>query len=754
MELTNSQKRATEELFLRYQRQEKVVDFRAPTGAGKTFIISNLIAKILRGQKNIQKTVVVLATLSSSQLPEQFATKVQYKYMPYLPWSYNIEYKAAPSTKKSRAKDYQASLIAKDQTMIIVGKASFTKASIFVEQGVFAQFLDQIRNENYHLIYIRDEAHHGGRPSKSKINHFENQIQDAATFIVRMTATPKDFSNFVEITELELARDGMQLLKNYQERNYKLEEIHAARMSNWELLEHVLKTFKNDIQKKYQGLELVKNQETINPALLIQVNSKNIKENPNFDADIKRIIQEIRKHNLNYVKYFGDEKTSNIREKIDLLEISRNNSAVDVIIFKVGPATGWDIPRACVLLQLRNISSLDLNIQTIGRIKRNPLNNLKLNPITDRYYYYTNHQKFKMPEEYHYRLHQKHVNESWMQGKTPNFQYQKKLFTVEYQKKTQNLLENRKDDIIYQMNYIKSENKPLIYKEDAYQTKYDLKYIHIRKHELKNQLELIRYIKWQQRKKADLLEPIREVIDDLAQKWKIFSIWIYWWLLQRNWVSFKRDVYDICIENNLKFRQYELIAKAKLIQDYVLRQEHQMPFFPLPKKRYLYDTIAKSGIKQQMLDSKIEAIYMGKIEAIFNRATNDQEAWIENVLWSKNPLTSEIYLENVVKNKIYKIYPDFIYKIHNYYVYVEVKGSEEKDIKLEKTNQIRKVFKNYTKKAIKMDKVVFSLVRIWNLYSDPQYENFSTIPEIKTSYSLGKVLAILNKLAFNDETTS
>ena len=754
MELTSSQKRATEELFLRYQRQEKLVDFRAPTGAGKTFIISNLIAKILRGQKNLQKTVVVLATLSSSQLPEQFAAKVQHKYMPYLPWSYNIEYKAAPSTKKSRAKDYQASLIAKDQTMIIVGKASFTKASIFVEQGVFAQFLDQIRNENWNLIYIRDEAHHGGRPSRGKINHFENQIQEAATFIVRMTATPKDFTNFVEITERELARDGMQLLKNHQERNYKLEEIHAARMTNWELLEHVLKTFKNDIQKKYQSLNLIENQETINPALLIQVNSKSVQKNPDFEADIEQIIKTVRKYNLNYVKYFGDEKTSNIREKIDLLEISRNNSAVDVIIFKVGPATGWDIPRACVLLQLRNISSLDLNIQTIGRIKRNPLSKLTLNPITDRYYYYTNHQKFKMPEEYHYRLYQKHVNESWMQGKTPNFQYQKKLFADEYQKKTQDLLENRKNDIIDYTNRKRTENKPLIYKEDTYRTKYDQKYIRTRQHELKNQLELIRYIKQQQRKHVDLLGPIQQVIYDLAQKWKIASSWIYWWLLRRNWISFKREVYDVCIENNLSFRQYQLIAKKKLIQDYVLRQENKMTFFPLPKKHYLYDTIAKSGIKQQALDSTIESIYMGKVEALFDRATNDQETWIENVLWSKNPITSEIYLEDVVQNRIYKIYPDFIYKIHDYYVYVEVKGDEEKDIKLEKTNQIRKIFKNYTTKAIKMDKVVFSLVRIWNRYSEPQYENFSTIPEIQTSYSLGKVLAILHKLAFDDETTS
>ena len=48
MKLINSQERAVEELWKRYQEKERVVDFKAPTGSGKTFIISNLIARILR----------------------------------------------------------------------------------------------------------------------------------------------------------------------------------------------------------------------------------------------------------------------------------------------------------------------------------------------------------------------------------------------------------------------------------------------------------------------------------------------------------------------------------------------------------------------------------------------------------------------------------------------------------------------------------------------------------------------------------
>ncbi|EEH02207.1 type III restriction enzyme, res subunit family protein [Ureaplasma urealyticum serovar 2 str. ATCC 27814] len=56
--------------------------------------------------------------------------------------------------------------------------------------------------------------------------------------------------------------------------------------------------------------------------------------------------------------------------KITLKEISKKKSNVDVILFKIGPATGWNIPRACMLVQLRNVSSKNLSVQTIGRIKR------------------------------------------------------------------------------------------------------------------------------------------------------------------------------------------------------------------------------------------------------------------------------------------------------------------------------------------------------------------------------------------------
>ncbi|RJS88028.1 ATP-binding protein, partial [Ureaplasma urealyticum] len=78
-----------------------------------------------------------------------------------------------------------------------------------------------------------------------------------------------------------------------------------------------------------------------------------------------------------------------------LKEISKKTSNVDVILFKIGPATGWNISRACMLVQLRNVSSKNLSVQTIGRIKRFPnpsfdKNEISYNSISNQYFIYSN----------------------------------------------------------------------------------------------------------------------------------------------------------------------------------------------------------------------------------------------------------------------------------------------------------------------------------------------------------------------------
>ena len=49
-----------------------------------------------------------------------------------------------------------------------------------------------------------------------------------------------------------------------------------------------------------------------------------------------------------------------------------NTSSIDIIIFKMVISEGWDIRRACMLYQVRDSKSEQLNEQVIGRVRRNP----------------------------------------------------------------------------------------------------------------------------------------------------------------------------------------------------------------------------------------------------------------------------------------------------------------------------------------------------------------------------------------------
>ena len=49
-----------------------------------------------------------------------------------------------------------------------------------------------------------------------------------------------------------------------------------------------------------------------------------------------------------------------------------NSSTIDIIIFKMVITEGWDIPRACMLFQMRDSQSKQLDEQVMGRVRRNP----------------------------------------------------------------------------------------------------------------------------------------------------------------------------------------------------------------------------------------------------------------------------------------------------------------------------------------------------------------------------------------------
>lgn len=417
MVLSRIQEKAVKGLIKRYIEfsvtNKKITYFKAPTGSGKTFIIANFINQLIENNENdgsADKLIFIIATLSSADLPFQMSQNLN-DYKISIQGKYQVKRVDSPSSNsKEKKQDGDPQLHAEENAVYIFGKSSIGKGRILTEHGIFDMFLDQIKYENFKLIYIRDEAHYGSNEKIKKdknIDNFEAQVSAIASYVVKMTATPPDYvqnNDIVEITEEDLNSDNLKLIKTNLIHNEDInDEVNLIdnKIDDKQILKIACKKFKQ-LQKEYQEYNKKNNQKgSIRPAMLIQVDSESKeKENDQFQKYINEITTILEENGLSWVKYFSNDKVSSnnlidSNSKVSLKEISKNGANYDAILFKIGPATGWNIPRACMLVQLRNVSSKVLTTQTIGRIRRIPTPILKYEfdeeSIINKYFIYSNY---------------------------------------------------------------------------------------------------------------------------------------------------------------------------------------------------------------------------------------------------------------------------------------------------------------------------------------------------------------------------
>ena len=124
-----------------------------------------------------------------------------------------------------------------------------------------------------------------------------------------------------------------------------------------------------EIQPRYRDLL------GVNPCLIIQISNKQ------KAAEELRSIEEMlaRHQQLKWMLIVDKDKECRTNDKVGRLPVGRwkdyakeNNSTVDVIVFKMVISEGWDIPRACMLYQVRDTKSRQLDEQVMGRVRRNP----------------------------------------------------------------------------------------------------------------------------------------------------------------------------------------------------------------------------------------------------------------------------------------------------------------------------------------------------------------------------------------------
>lgn len=711
MQLTTSQKRMVDKLLSAFfaKQNYKFASFKAPTGAGKTFMASEFISRVFLNELgNSKKTIFVVATISNAELPKQFFRKLN-KYKKYHEFTnYKIEYIQSPSistSKKQKIEDIDEFFL-EDNKVFVFGTSSFGKNTLFYQNKTLDTFLQQAQELNYQIFFIRDEAHIGKKEkiTKNDLKTFDEKMNDASKFIINMTATPRKKNNLIEMTASDMEDDGFYLLKTNMVKTELLDEI-----SNEEIIDDAIKNFIKS-KKEYHSLSSI----IINPAMLIQVMNENDYDkdkirNQLFHEELNLLEKKLQKNGLKYLKYLNNSPEvigSNLPNTLEYA--SQIDSEIDVIIFKVGPATGWDIPRANMLLQLRNVSSETLNIQTIGRIMRNPHPNLEKQDITDKYYLWSNYQKPTRNEAF-YRIKDKFVEEKFISGLINEKSRRIIDDNNSYVKDVLNFI--RSPEFI---NHLKDFNvlNDVIYDQISYGS--PIVKIKIPNHIC---LKIYNFNKRIELENTFKLSLFQNELIKTSKKEKL-DIEIVWYVF----LKFHLRISEIKINNSkwiYDYKPYEIIENVQPRKYYSLWKDNKEPKWVNTSdfKNYGYVQISDDE-DIQFLDSMSEMKFYKNFFEVISKKQREEISF-----FAKMPtLGSQVYFEyySKLKGVITKSYMDFAIKYKNKIIMIEVK-SKDQDYNEEKTSELLNAYKIYMEKFYK--KNISLILYQYDKASDTSYIN-------------------------------
>ena len=341
------QKEAVTKLLTVLATDKKEITFKAPTGSGKTFMMSDLMNRILSSRNDV---VFIVSTLSKSNLAEQ-------NYNSFKELSENGTFSSLkPYLISSDEKGEGNLYIPLDYNVYVLPRDLYKKNARLKEGGTLLNFLYDIRGSlekslpGKEVYLIKDECH----IATSNLD----ELNDYFSKIINFSATPKlarKQNPDVSITYNQA--ESVKLIKSVNEQPE--EPLNCA----LEKLEEIQGAYINKLK--------------VNPCLIIQISNKDKAE----EEWNNQILPALNEHqDLKWVYITGEDKSCKTNDDgLNKIKVSKwkdymreKTSTISVIIFKMVISEGWDIPRACMLYQIRDSKSKQLDEQVVGRVRRNP----------------------------------------------------------------------------------------------------------------------------------------------------------------------------------------------------------------------------------------------------------------------------------------------------------------------------------------------------------------------------------------------
>lgn len=318
---------------------KQAVIVKSPTGSGKTIILIHYICEYL--DKIDRNTAFIWLCPGKGDLEEQSRQKM---------------IKFAPTRNAQTLQDALSSGFASGSITFInwemVTKTGNRAISDTERKNLFDR-IAEAHSKHIKFVIVIDEEHTN---NTSKANNIIQAF--SAGHIIRMSATAQKNKRFeyYEIDEIEVINAGLITKALYVNEGIKDgEEID----NDYDHLLELADAKRKAIAARYKEIG-----KSIRPLVLIQF--------PNGQpATIKAVEEKLESMGYTYGNGFVSKWMS--EDKRELPENLTENDATPVfLLMKQAISTGWDCPRAKILVKLREGMSEQFEIQTIGRIRRMP----------------------------------------------------------------------------------------------------------------------------------------------------------------------------------------------------------------------------------------------------------------------------------------------------------------------------------------------------------------------------------------------
>lgn len=359
MELKEFQLTAVKSLFEAMDKPVRDIILKSPTGSGKTIIMTYFMHQYVQSYRN---TVFVWLTPGKGNLEEQSKAKMD-------------KYIHASQTKL--LSDVMTSGFEENDNCFINWEKLTKKGNNALKESERANFLEHIQNaltNNLNFVIIVDESHQNNTIKADEIIQYFHTEK-----IIRCSATPKGVAKaeVIEIPEEEVIAAG--LIKKMLVINQDFPQTVETEDQTAYLLEKALTK-----QHELRAAFLQKGTD-VNPLIVVQI--------PNKSGALQDSVERyLETQGLTYENGQLAVWLSDRHENLENIEA--HDADPSAVIIKQAIATGWDCPRAHILVKLRDNMDETFEIQTIGRIRRMPEAKHYDDDLLDSCYLYTFDEKF------------------------------------------------------------------------------------------------------------------------------------------------------------------------------------------------------------------------------------------------------------------------------------------------------------------------------------------------------------------------